>query len=67
MYHPNRKSGSKLACYFFTFFLKSEQLKNEELSKNQFIFFKKLFVQLLQVSKKYLPLQPQSREIAIKN
>ena len=29
-------------------------------------FFKKLFVQLLQVSEKCLPLQPQSREIAIK-
>ncbi len=52
--------------FFHTFFFQTKYVQNEELSQNSFIFFKKLFVQLLQVSEKCLPLQPQSREIAIK-
>lgn len=51
---------------FFHTFFQTKYVQNEELSQNSFIFFKKLFVQLLQVSEKCLPLQPQSREIATK-
>ena len=51
---------------FFHTFFQTKYVQNEERSQNSFIFFKKLFVQLLQVSEKCLPLQPQSREIAIK-